>query len=444
MQSSTNNKRYVESFVVSKRGQTIYAPAAVSGRGTHINAAGGNVVLADGQLGWFQTSGSEAYRSLLAADTAANAPNIALFQGTSSSAAPGAQQFNAPLWNRPYEKTQTIASRNSIIATKQSYKPGTFSVQVIKNITALPLTTFGYRIAFRGRVAQEFFSSQEAMNLNVQWTTPAYTTTQLATAAPVSEIINNLVYDTLRNSQALTTSIRNRGGAWPVIGLAINTAGGAGTLISALTAGTSYNVVTTATGARSVSFTAEQITSIQAAATAAGLASTSTVEIVSVASPVAADAIILIGLDRIPAYKDYDPLFKTRLEIALTYGFNPMSTYLLEGSKAAEAQGSGLQLALKYKFTQGQRKYNLIDVTDPVVEFPNPFDTTETYDVLSIMHETVATVDTNHTIVSPMVEYICVPTATKGVAGAAAMYTSVTSRLDTWLTSAGQPVAQVF
>jgi len=440
MQSATNNKRYVESFVVSKRGQTIYAPVT----NTHINAAGGNVVLNDGQLGWFATSGSLANKSIIGADTAAVAPNIALYQGTASSAAPGAQQYNAPLWNRPYEKTQTIESRNNIIATKQSYKPGTFSVQVIKNVTALPLSTFGLRIAFRGRVAQEFFSSQEAMNLNVQWTTPAYTTGQLATAAPVSEIINNLVYDTLRNSQALTSSTRNRGGAWPIVALAVNTAGGSGTAISALVAGTAYNVISTTTGIRQVVFTADQITSLQAAATASSLGGSATIETVSITSPVTADAILLMGLDRIPAYKDYDPLFKTRLEVGLTYGFNPLSTYNVEASKAAEPQGSGLQLALKYKFTQGQRKYNLIDVTDPVVEFPNPFDTTETYDVLSIMHETVATIDTNHTITSPMVEYVCVPTATKGVAGAAAMFTSVASRFDTWLTSAGQPIAQVF
>lgn len=440
MQSSTNNKRYVETFVVSKRGQVIYAPAT----NTHLNAAGGNIVLVDGQLGWFATSGTLANKSIITADTAANAPSISLYQGTSSSAAPGAQQFNAPLWNRPYEKTQTIRSRNTIISSKQSYKPGSFSIQVIKNITALPLTTFGYRIAFRGRVVQEFFSSQEAMALNIQFTTPTYTVAQLATTAPVSEIINNLVFDTLRNSQALTTSIRNRGGAWPVLGLAINTAGGTGTAISALVAGTSYSVISTTAGVRQVVFTQDQITSLQAAATAASLPGTSTIEIASIVSPVTADAILLVGLDRIPAYKDYDPLFKTRLEVGLTYGFNIFTTYNQEATKAAEPQGSGLQLALKYKFTQGQRKYNLIDVTDPIVEFPNPFDTTETYDVLSIMHETIASIDTSHTITSPMVEYVCVPTATRGVVGAAAMYTSVTARFDTWLTSAGQPVAQVF
>ena len=440
MQSTSNNKRSVESFVVSKRGQTIYAP----GSNTHINAAGGNVVLADGQLGWFIADGVNANKSLITADTAANAPNIALYQGTQWSANPGAFSISSPLWNRPYEKTQKIESRNSIITTKQTYKPGSFSIQVIKNIAALSLTTFGYKIAFRGRVAQEFFSSQEAMNLSVQYTTGAYTAGQLATAAPVSEIINNLVYDTLRNSQALSMSSRNRGGNWPIIGLAINTAGGAGTAISALVAGTAYAVATTTQGVRTVSFTADQITSLQAAATAASLPGTSTVENVSLSTPVTADAILLMGLDRIPAYKDYDPLFKTRLEVGLTYGFNPLTTYSVEATKAAEPQGSGLQLALKYKFTQGQRKYNLIDVNDPIVEFPNPFDTTETYDVLMIQHEMQQTIDTDHTILSPMLEYICVPTATKGSTGSAAMFTSVSSRFDTWLTSAGQPVAQSF
>jgi hypothetical protein len=440
MQTNTNKKRSVESFIVTQRGKTIYAP----GTNTHLNASNGQIVLSDGQPGWFATSGALMNKSIITADTAATAPNIALYQGTSASQNTSLMQYSAPLSTRMYERTTTIESRNPIIATKQLYKAGSFSVHVIKNITALSLTTFGLRVAFRGRVAQEFFSSQEAMQLSVQYTTGAYTSGQLATAAPVSDIVNNLVYELLRNSQALNTGFRNRDGSWPEVALALNTAGGAGTLISALAAGTAYSVVTTTGGVRTVTFTAEQVASIQAAATAASLASTTTVEIANSTSPVTADAIMIVAMDRTPAYKDYDPLYKVRLEVGLTYGFNVLSTYSQEVSKAAEAQGSGLQLALKYKFTQGQRKYNLIDVTDPIIEYPNPFDTTDTYDVLSIMHETAAQVDTHNYVISPLVEYICVPTATKGIAGVAAMFTSIANRFDSWLTSAGQPTAQTF
>lgn len=438
MQTNNNKKRSVESFVVTQRGKTIYAPVT----NTHLNAAGGSIVLTDGQAGFFATTGTLMNKSIIGADTAATAPTIALYQGTSASQNPSAMQYNAPLWNRMYERTTDIDSRYPIFATKQSYKPGSYSVHVIKNITALSLTTFGLRVSFRGRMAQEFFSSQEAMHLNVQFTTPAYSAGQLATAAPVSEIINNLVNEVLRNSQALNTSNRNRDGQWPVVGLALNTAGGAGTALSALAAGTAYNVVTTGAGVRTVTFTAEQIASIQAAATAASLAGTTTLETVSLTSPVTADVIMLMGLDRQPAFKDYDPLVKTRIDVGLTYGFNILSTYSNEASKAAEPQGSGYQLANKYLFTQGQRKYNLLDINDPIVNFPNPFDVTETYDVLSIMHETAAQVDTHNYVISPLVDYICVPTSTKGATGSAAMFTSIVSRLDSWLTSAGYPTTQ--
>ena len=114
MQTNTNRKRSVESFIVTKRGQTIYAPSTA----THLNANTGAVVLNDGQAGWFSVTGANANKSIVTADTAATAPVIALYQGTGSSATPWLQQYAAPLVNRVYERTADIDSKYNVIATK--------------------------------------------------------------------------------------------------------------------------------------------------------------------------------------------------------------------------------------------------------------------------------------------------------------------------------------
>jgi hypothetical protein len=432
MRKVRNNKRGVESFVVAKRGTTIYAPVT----NTHLtDSVTGSVVLADGQLGVFGASGALREKSLIAADTAVTANSIAIYQGTDQDTV-----LPYPLWTRPYEKTQEIIANSNIYATKQVYTAGTNSTWVIKNIAALSATTFGMNIGFRGRAAQEFFSAQEGAYLNIEYITPVYTSAQLLTTAPVTEIINNVTYEILRNSASLNASIRNRGGNWPISAFAVDTTGASGVLISGLVAGSVVPVMTTSTGIKSIKLNAEQAASLVASATAAGLAGTSTIIVANITTPVLADAIMVMGMDRQPIFKDYEVLNKTRLEVGLTNGFNPTTIYNTEVSFAKEPQGSGAQLAMKYKFTQGQRKYNLIDITDPVVEFANPFDVTETYDVIVIHHDETQAIDTHNVVVSPMREYICIPTNVKGIAGVSPLWTALVARLDSYFTSANQGV----
>ena len=261
-----NKRKAIASFLVANRGVALYEPVT----NTHLNAAGGAIVLADGQIGVFAESGQLMNKSLIAADTSVKANEIALYQGTSASANPSQPQYPSPLFTRPYEKTQTINSRFPITVTKQPYTVGSLSTYTIKNITAVPFSNYALNIAFRGRNAQVIGSSQEAIAINPQFNTPAYTAGQLATPAPVSEIVNNMVVATLRNSSAINQGI-TRQGNYPVLALAIDTTAAAtGVVISTLTAGTVLPIMSDIYGTKNIILNAEQAASIIAACTASG------------------------------------------------------------------------------------------------------------------------------------------------------------------------------
>jgi hypothetical protein len=437
-----NPRRSNEQFVVAKRGIALFN----NGVNTHINNSSTRaVVLADGQLGVFATSGNKAHKSAAVSgtvDTALTMPSIAIYQGTESSSNPGNLNYSAPLWNRPYERTQDIDARNWVLGTKQLFERGANSVWTLKNVTAQSLTTYGLSVQFRGRWAEEFFGNQQAANLGIQMTTPAYSAAQLLTTVPVSEIIHRLAYDINRNSSNLSMS-QSRGGNWPIVGFAIDTAAGAGVALSALAVGTPVSIVTTANGPIQINLTQDQIDSLQAAATAASIALTATVVPVDLSALTTVNALLIMTLDRTPAIKDYDPTTKISMRVGLSYGFNYLATYLKEGSFAKEPQNGGRQLANMYKFTEGQRKYDLMSVEDPIVEFPNPIDPTETYNLLTIEHEYVEQIDHSHTSHSPMLEYILIPTTVKGVpdVGAGA-FANLVTYLDSWLTSANKLTIQ--
>jgi hypothetical protein len=450
--ANRDTKRKVESFVLGKRGVALLntvAPFLTTN--THINGAAGNIVLADGQVGFFSDSGTIVNKSVITQggtpDTSLTVPQLVVYQGTDHSANPGDSTYMAPLWYRPYERTSAVDSRYPVNVTLQPYKKPAFSTWVIKNIAAISSSSFGLKIAMRGRHIQEFAGNQEALDLMTDYITPVYTSAQLLTTNPVSDIINNTVYQILQNSQALTISMRSRGGMFPIIGLAIDsTATSTGTVLSAIVHGTPVPVIVSVAGqTRSVTFTQDMIDSLLVATTAAGIPNTAKIKPVDLSNTAAyplADAMIIMGLDRQQAFLDYEPLVKTKLEVGLNYGFAYGTTYNKQLSFAQEAQGSGAQYFLKYRVTQGQRKYNHLTIEVPIVDFPNIFDKTETYDTIVIDHSVSNVIDASGAhINSPLKEFIVFPTAVKGVEGVSTAYTDTFTYINRWLASANMPSA---
>lgn len=433
--NQSSNKRPVENFIIGKQGVT-----TVIATGTLSNSSTGNVNLADGQLGIVSDSiyGTVALNSFTdATPTVAEAPVIAVYQGTSNSASMNTATATYPLWVRPYERTAPIDGRTPITITKQVARTPGHSTWIVGDATGeageinvLDETEYTLTTMFRGRRIEEFYSEQSAASLITSITTPNFTDLGKTETEGRSYIVHNMAYQVNLNSTALNVSTR-RPHKSPVVAFAIDTTGATGTAIgenaggapsTALAAGDSVGVVNTSAGVRSITLTEAMASSIKNAAIALAGVTIANLEwtIVTIDTATAytdtVDLIMLMALDETTAYVDYIPQVKVRLEVGLTRGFDYSTVTNDQYVYADEGQGDGRSLNLLYAATQGQRKYNLRHTEDPVVNFNTaPFDTAITYCVYNIKHNSTRQVDTFNTILQPFREIIAVPTYSSGI-----------------------------
>lgn len=446
-----SNKRPVENWIVMKTGQAFYNTAGATNN--IINS--GNVVLADGQIGVFDATGwgTDAINVAISNNAATIAKNPAIYiaQGTEHSAALANATAAYPLWPRPFERTASINGRAPMSVVKRTYQAPTLSTWVLGQptgstgeIEALDNTEYQIRVAFRGRREDEFYNASGTATTNVSYLTPNYTT--LGTAEPVDHLIQNLVWNLNRNSRVIAFDRTRFRGKAPFVAFAVSDAGGTGTVIdngagTAIDAGEFVPVVNTNIGVRGITVTAEQAAAIKAAATGAGLSTSATILTVDLATAGTAtggvaDMIILMALDAELAYEDRIPQVKTRLDVGLSAGFDYDVVYHTEEVKAFEGSGSGRLLDLRYKATQGQRKYNLDHTEDPVIEFASPVVTTETYVIYNFEHTDSRQIDTTNVIESPKNEIVLIPSADTTA------ITAFDTCINAWLTSANGSVIE--
>lgn len=451
---NSSNKRPVENFIIGKQGVT-----AIVTSGT-LNNTNGNVNLADGQIAFVSDSiwGTVAMNAVCdSTPTVAEAPVIAIYQGTSNSASMNTATATYPLWVRPYERTAPIDGRSQIVTvTKQVARTPSHSIWIVGDATGnageinvLDETEYTITTSFRGYRIEEFFSAQQAASLIVSKTTPNFTDLGKTEAEGRSWLVHNLAYDINSNSTALNVNPR-RPHKSPVVALAIDTAGGTGTAIgenaggsasTALAAGDSVGVVNTTAGLRSITLTEAMATAIKDAAVALSGDAIADLEWTIVTVDLAdaytdiADVLMLVALDEVQAYVDYIPQVKVRLEVGLTRGFDYTTVLNDEYTFANPGQGDGRSLNLLYAATQGQRKYNLRHTEDPVVNFSTtPFDTAITYCVYNISHSNGRQVDSFNTIYSPFREIVAIPTFSSGTTPNTVI-TALDTALNAWLGS---------
>lgn len=421
------NKRATETFLVNKVAQTTMPTSGNINSGTFPNVA-----LADGQLGFFSDSmwGSVAMNvSVDATPTIAEAPVLALYQGTADSAAMATATASYPLWPRPYVRSNPIDGRGTVRVTKQPYREPSHNVWVLGNtpgqandINVLDNTVYSIAIALRSRRVQEAASLEEASVLHASVTSPDFTTLGYTNAEAIDYLTTYLAYNINRNSTALKMNTRFPA-KWPVLALLIDTTGTAGVAIGGvdpIAAGDVIPIVNTADGVRSITLTSAMANSIKNAAIevfgdviANVTWSIETIDL-SEAGEVATskgELLMIIGLDATTAYTDYIVPVKTRLEIGLTAGFDFNTVQLLDVIATDEGQGLSRQLDLLYKATHGQRLYNLRHTEDPVVEFTSPILDGTTYTVYNILHGRTEDVDTQGLTYSPYREIVCIPSA---------------------------------
>lgn len=438
-----NSKRAVENFLVAKRGVALYNTA-----NNHINTNTGSILLADGQLGFFDASGmgsNKLFRSLASGATAVQSPWISICQGTEDSAQPWNSTKKYPLVSRPFETSGVIKSQGIVSVTKCDYAPATYSSWVI-GTTALPIvatknTEYTMAVSISGHRSEEFYSEQQANFVNVSYTSPDYTT--LATAEKEDDLIQNLVYNLNSNTAAFNQNNR-RGNNNPLVAFAIDSTGTTGTEIATLAANTFLPVVSTTTGVKGFYPNAEMVASIKAAATAAGLTTASilTVNLATAGTTTGgvADSMMICALDSTLAYKDYGTLVKNRLDISLGNGFDFTKVYHKQEVKAFEGQGKGLVLDRQYRSTQGQRKYGLIHVEDPIIEYASPIATDDTYTTYVIEHLDVQSIDAHNNVEFRLKDVVLIPTLVKGTVNGStnSQETAFESFMNTYLASAGK------
>lgn len=408
---ANNAKRAVESFIVASNS----AGALYNTGGTAGNAlvTGTNIVLANGQIGFFSTDGMNGPLTAMAVSPSATINTFAIYQGNANSANISAATATYPLSVIPYEKSEDFDTKSRITVTKQAYRAPSFSTWTIGNAASpiIPVknTEYAITINYRGQVAEEMFGAEQAAATRVRFITPDYST--LATVAPLDHLVQNLVYQINLNSNAINISPRQRRNT-PIIAFAIDTSGAVGLVINTITAGTVIPVVNASSGLKSITATAEQATALLAAVTAAGHAGASivTVDLLTAGATAKAESILIMSLDRVIAFKDYIPQVKMRLSVAALGGFVlSNSPYSKQTTFADEGQGIGRTLNLQYKATQGQRKYNLQHTLDPIVNYPSPIDETAKYVTYTFNHSHGQQIDISNFSISPKKTIVLFP-----------------------------------
>jgi len=423
----TTNKRAVETFIVNKTAQTTMPTS-----GTVSNSSTLNVNLADGQLGFVSDSifGTVALNTFVdATPTIAEAPVLAIYQGTPQSASVATATATYPLSVRSYERTASIDGRGDVKVTKQAYRLPSHSVWVVGaedtnagEINVAKTTEYSISVGLRGYRVEEHYSYQSAAAVNASVVTPDFTALSKNEKQGRSWIIHNLAWEINKHSKVVRVNSKVPANM-PVLALAVSKAGGAGKEIGGVTplaAGDVVNVVNTASGLKTVTFTEAMATSLKNAAlkVQGGVIADLEWTIVPIdladaytVSTVETDMLILIGLDESLAYNDRIPQVKTSLKVGLTRGFDYLTVRNVQASFSDEGQGLSRQLDLLYKATHGQKKYSNIHTEDPYVTYPSPIIDGTTYVVYNVMHGELDHIDTSNIILTPKREIICIPSA---------------------------------
>lgn len=438
--SLTNNKREPFTYLVASGDQALGTASDPL-----IDTTNNNTNLLANQLAFVDASGmgSNTYLDITdATPTIAESPVIFIAQGTVDGQNFSTRNQAYPLYPRPYERSGDIKGINQIYATKQLYTAPTNSVWVIGDTGALATggiiaydnTEYALTIAYRGYVEDELYSSEASQFVAPSYTTPNYTA--LGTTAPLDHLVKNLCASINRHSRLLTVNRDKYGANEPIVAFALDLSGGVGTSVAGLAAGgATVPVITTTTGVKSITLSAEEVTNIKAALPTG--CSIININTATAGAAAEADAMAIWTLDRELVFDDKVRHVKTRVDLGLRRGFDSNQVYHVQTSFAFEGENNTRALDLHYRATHGQSKYNLDHTLDPVVEFPSPIVATTNYVVYNIRHVQSNQVDTFNVVDSPQVTRVLIPT------GDSTTIAAFDTALDSWLTSAGSDLVTI-
>lgn len=437
--NSKYNTRRGEFYLVSAPNQTTLKTADPL-----YDTTTGAVNLNEGQIGILNVStfGSTAFNTFTdATPTVSESPEIQIVQGTADSANPSALS-TYPLWSRPFEASPVIDFRNQVVeVTHQQHRVGKLNTWVLGapsastsgQINTKNDTIYGLNIAYRGAHIQYQYSMEQAAALTVTVTSPDNLTTF---TKPINWLVYNLGYEINRNSQYFNQGSRFQG-TDPVMAFAVSDEASGGTAISSINVGDQVPVWIYKGVTRTVKVTRELLASLTSAATATGFTRIHTINLANAATD-PATGLLIVGLDYIPAFRDYAIPRRTMLRVGAHRGFNVNTVQLKNVVAGDEGQGYGRQLNQRYLDTHGQRKYAQRHTLDPIAEFPSPFNVNTDYDVFAVHSITKFASPITSLDLQPFVTYVAIPSKDNSN-NDNALITAFTNAMNSILGSAGLP-----
>lgn len=350
-----------------------------------------------------------------------------------------------PLGKRTVEYSAPIEVNNIESVIRLNYALGAHDVWAVASITpassivAKDDAVYQLTVSFTGREIEYFAGCEQAHMLTVEVRTPNFSA--LATPNPVDWIVKHIVYNV--NAESKAFGVPKEHGAHPVVAFAVTDGTTGGVEISTLAANSVVPVFIYGTTTQSIVLTEEMAQSLKDAATASGFTRILNTDLATAGNSTPnAKGILLMALDRDQAFDDRILQTKNYIRVGLPYGFgsNLLSRKVVFGH---EGRGYGLQYYKLYEKTHGQRRYSQSHDLWPVVKFPNPVDKNGKYTVFTINHYKVDPFGHSSMAVQPMVEYVLVPHLDNTNA-ANPLITTLTSRFDSLLTSAGKPSVVVY
>jgi len=433
---SSNQQIATEVLLVASGNQAVATATSLTGTGNSLN-------IASGQLGVNSkdTHGTRLPGTLITAgDTSTNVTKVELVQGTPNStnlsAVSAMGNGHKAVVRSPYLDAKTI---QSVSTTK--FAPATNGAVLLEGIgTPVVSTTYN------------FFMDMESVRADFvqgdNFDTKAYSITTPATLPVDSDdfILQNL------GIKSLADSVVGRGVS-PFVMFGIKLAGGSGTAMSAIQAGTSVNVALVNSVQYSYVFDTEAIATLQRALADTNIVAASTIENLNSVVPGSAatvDALLIMTLPQ--ALTEASDYVVERRVALKNLGFNNSLVFTATPAcPAFEGFGYGRQVKLMFEKRARQMQFgyqNEYVNGMPFVQAPSYVDETLNYAITVISAEDITeslNSDTKHArkVVIALPCAISNPTAVVSAAGgytvattASTTVTGLNNILGAWMKSA--------
>lgn len=433
------------------KSETILVASLDSALATAGNLVTGNTInLLDGQLGVISaTHGNTiAYNDFLAAgNTLAMAPAIKIVQGTPFSA-DTTQVGKYGIEHKAFVESALIDGRNKVTLSVQVAQQPTNDIWVLGDIAANPgsfnvqsASNYVLNIAFNSSRQDRFFSTTGVEIFSPQYVTPDYTA--LGTVDPLDHLVQNMALQVNLNSAAFQVGSEAREGNKNVVAFAVNIAGGAGTALSAFTAGATVPVMTVDGITYNIVVDEDMAASMVSAIANSVLAATSTIEVINTLTAGSAantDSIVLMALDhKQTLLKDRFMNIKPRLFVGLDDTFNGNQILKVRASKNYEGHGQGRKWQIQYESRPAMQHWsaqNHPNNSDFWIEAPTYIDPAGVYSAYIIeSKKDDLIVNYSHRSQRPDRTIILTPATYAGGTTNATFLTSLNAVLGAWLQS---------